>query len=91
VPICKNNSSGACRVQSSKESITSVYSDAGDTNYSKYSVTGDIEFGLAYNYKQSTLEVHVKRCRGIAAVDTKRNCSDPSVSVRCGGSIMYHK
>jgi len=42
-------------------------------------VTGDIELALAYNYKQSTLEVHIKRCRGIVAVDTKRNSSDPSV------------
>lgn len=67
-------------VQSSKESITSMYSNAGDASFSKYSVTGDIEFGLAYNYKQNMLEVHIVRCRGIAAVDTKRNSSDPSVS-----------
>jgi len=57
-----------------------MYSDAGDASYSKFAITGDIEFGLAYNYKQSSLEVHIKRCRGIAAVDTKRNSSDPSVS-----------
>jgi len=57
-----------------------MYTNAGDSNYNKFSVSGDIEFGLAYNYKQSMLEVHVKRCRGIAAVDTKRNSSDPSVS-----------
>jgi len=57
-----------------------MYSDAGDTGYGKYTVTGDIEFGMAYNYKQSTLEVLIKRCRGIAAVDTKKNSSDPSVS-----------
>jgi len=73
-----------CAVQSSKESITSMYSNAGDASFSKHSVTGDIEFGLAYNYKQSTLEVHIVRCRGIAAVDTKRNCSDPSVSHTAG-------
>ena len=57
-----------------------MYSDAGDVSYRKHTVTGDIEFALAYNYKQSTLEVHVKRCRGIAAVDTKKNSSDPSVA-----------
>lgn len=57
-----------------------MYSDAGDASHGKYTVTGDVELALAYNYKQSTLEVHVKRCRGIAAVDTKKNSSDPSVS-----------
>jgi len=71
---------GVCDVQSSKESLTSMYSNAGDANR-KFSITGDIEFGLTYNYKQSTLEVHIKRCRGISAVDTKRNSSDPSVSI----------
>jgi len=58
-----------------------MYSEAGDANYSKYTITGDIELALAYNYKQNTLEVHVKRCRGIAAVDAKRKSSDPSVPV----------
>jgi len=58
-----------------------MYSDAGDaSSHGRFAVSGDIELALSYNYKQNTLEVHVKRCRGIAAVDTKRNSSDPSVS-----------
>jgi len=77
-----------CGVQSSKESITSMYSNAGDASFSKHTVTGDIEFGLAYNYKQSTLEVHIVRCRGIAAVDAKRNSSDPSVSHGRSSSVV---
>jgi len=80
---------GAHRVQSSKESLTSVYTNAGDASYGKHSVTGDIEFGLAYNYKQSTLEVNIKRCRGIAAVDTKRNSSDPLVAAAAAAAFCY--
>ncbi|KAH9504705.1 Synaptotagmin-like protein 4, partial [Bulinus truncatus] len=63
----------------SRESIYSVYSDAGEVNYGKIPVTGDIMFNLTYNVKSSTLEVHVKQCRGLAAVDTKHNKSDPYV------------
>lgn len=40
-----------------------------------------VEFGLQYNYKQGALEVHVKQCKDLAAVDSKRNRSDPYVKV----------
>lgn len=64
-------------LQSSRESIVSMYSNAGSENYGKFPVSGEVLFGLSYNYKQSTLEVDVKQCRGIAAVDQKKNSSDP--------------
>lgn len=64
---------------SSKESIVSVYSSAGEGNYGKYPVSGEIEFSLAFNYKQGYLEVYIRQCRGLAVVDTKRNSSDPYI------------
>jgi synaptotagmin-like protein len=54
-----------------------MYSNAGSENFGKFPVSGEIEYGMSYNYKQSTLEIHVKQCRGLAAVDQKRNSSDP--------------
>jgi len=54
-----------------------MYSNAGSENFGKYPISGDIEFGMTYNYKQSSLEVAIKQCRGIAVVDRKRNTSDP--------------
>ena len=63
--------------QDSRESIASFYSDAGDIAYSNIPVTGEILFGLGYNYKTGMLEVHIKQCRDIAAVDAKRKRSDP--------------
>lgn len=63
----------------SKESITSCYSDAGEENYGKYPVTGEILFGLNYNYTLNILEITIRRCKDLAPVDPKRNRSDPYV------------
>ncbi|XP_067674080.1 uncharacterized protein [Haliotis asinina] len=63
----------------SRESLYSVYSDAGEINFGKIPATGEILFGLDYNYKTGALEIHVKQCKDIAPVDTKRNRSDPYV------------
>ncbi|XP_059154640.1 synaptotagmin-like protein 5 isoform X2 [Physella acuta] len=63
----------------SRESIYSVYSDAGEVNYGKIPVTGDIFFNLNYNVKSSALEIHIKQCRNLAPVDTKHGRSDPYI------------
>uniref|UniRef100_A0A0B7B589 C2 domain-containing protein n=1 Tax=Arion vulgaris TaxID=1028688 RepID=A0A0B7B589_9EUPU len=63
----------------SRESIYSVYSDAGEVNYGRIPVTGEIMFSIDYNHKGSTLEVHVKQCRDLAPVDVKHSRSDPYV------------
>ncbi|GFS31857.1 synaptotagmin-like protein 5 [Trichonephila inaurata madagascariensis] len=63
------------------ESVTSVYSAAGGGRYGTVTVTGEVLFGLSYNYKTSTLEINIKECRNLAAVDMKRNRSDPYVKV----------
>ncbi|EEC16277.1 bitesize isoform, putative [Ixodes scapularis] len=63
------------------ESMTSVYSAAGGGRYGTVAVTGEALFAIVYNYKSGLLEVHVKECRNLAPVDTKRNRSDPYVKV----------
>ena len=62
--------------------MASVYSGAGEGRYGTVIVSGSVEFGMQYNYKQGALEINVKQCKDLAAVDTKRNRSDPYVKVR---------
>lgn len=61
--------------------MASVYSGAGEGRYGTVQVKGSVEFGMQYNYKQCALEIHIKQCKDLAAVDTKRNRSDPYVKV----------
>lgn len=68
--------------------MASVYSGAGEGRYGTVVVKGQIEFGLQYNYKHTALEVLVKQCKDLAAVDTKRNRSDPYVKVCLAVSNM---
>lgn len=68
--------------------MASVYSGAGDGRYGTVAVKGQIEFGMQYNYKQSALEIHVMQCKELAAVDSKRNRSDPYVKVKAGFFIL---
>ncbi|BFZ23353.1 hypothetical protein BsWGS_26392 [Bradybaena similaris] len=66
-------------LQDSRESIYSVYSDAGEANYGRIPVTGEVMFHMCYNQRSSSLEVHVKQCRDLAPADVKRDRSDPYV------------
>ncbi|XP_063402778.1 uncharacterized protein LOC134686881 isoform X2 [Mytilus trossulus] len=63
----------------SRESIVSFYSNAGDVDYGKIPITGDIQFGMDYNYRTGTLEIHITQCKGLAPADTRRNRSDPYI------------
>lgn len=63
------------------DSMASVYSGAGEGRYGSVAVKGQVEFGMQYNYKQGALEIYVGQCRDLAAVDAKRNRSDPYVKV----------
>lgn len=65
----------------SRESLASVYSDAGEINYGRIPVTGDIVFGLDYDHKKSALVITIKGCHDLAPVDIKHNRSDPYVKV----------
>lgn len=66
-------------IADSRESILSFYSNAGEVDYGKIPVTGEICFGLEYNYRTGTLEIQIKQCKGLATADPKRNRSDPYV------------
>ncbi|ESP01471.1 hypothetical protein LOTGIDRAFT_230729 [Lottia gigantea] len=63
----------------SRESILSIYSDAGEINYGKIPVSGEVLLGIDYNYKTGALEIYVKQCKDLAPVDTKRKRSDPYI------------
>ena len=62
--------------QSRSESMASVYSADGG-RFGTVNVKGDVEFGLVYNLHTGSLELAIKQCKDLAAVDTKRNRSDP--------------
>ncbi|XP_066964987.1 uncharacterized protein [Macrobrachium rosenbergii] len=66
---------------SRSESMASVCSAGAEGRYGTVVIKGEIELGLQYNYKEGHLECHVVQCRDLAAVDTKRNRSDPYVKV----------
>lgn len=78
------------RIQLRSDSMASVYSGAGEGRYGTVTVKGQVEFGMQYNYKQGALEIHVVQCKELAAVDTKRNRSDPYVKVRELHFNIYH-
>jgi len=65
---------------SRSESMASVYSADGG-RFGTVNVKGDVEFGLVYNLHTGSLELAIKQCKDLAAVDTKRNRSDPYVKV----------
>lgn len=73
------------------ESMASVYSGAGEGRYGTVVVKGQVEFGMQYNYKLGALEIHVVRCKDLAAVDAKRNRSDPYVKVTFTIALIYFR
>ena len=58
------------------ESMASVYSQ-GEGRYGTVTVKGELEFGFIYNVVSGSLDINIKQCRDLAAVDIKRNRSDP--------------
>lgn len=56
--------------------MASVYSQ-GEGRYGTVTVKGDLEFGFIYNPVSGSLDINIKQCRDLAAVDIKRNRSDP--------------
>lgn len=58
------------------ESMASVYSQ-GEGRYGTVLVKGELEFGFIYNMVSGSLDINIKQCRDLAAVDNKRNRSDP--------------
>uniref|UniRef100_A0A673J5B1 C2 domain-containing protein n=1 Tax=Sinocyclocheilus rhinocerous TaxID=307959 RepID=A0A673J5B1_9TELE len=56
-------------------SVVSVY----NSDYSSVDIQGGIQFSLNYVHKLREFHIFVVQCQNLAAVDTKRNRSDPYV------------
>jgi len=86
IPHERGHSSGLVKAGSlsslgtRSESMASVYSQ-GEGRYGTVTVKGDLEFGFIYNPVSGSLDINIKQCRDLAAVDIKRNRSDPYVKV----------
>ncbi|XP_057306003.1 uncharacterized protein LOC130644420 isoform X3 [Hydractinia symbiolongicarpus] len=65
----------------SRESLTSIYSTDSANIYGQVPVRGDVQFGMKYNASHNTFEVHVFQAKDIAAIDTKKQQSDPYCKV----------
>ena len=45
--------------------------------YGQVPIRGEVQFALKYDHATSVFEVHVYKARDIAAIDAKRESSDP--------------
>ncbi|GFT12437.1 synaptotagmin-like protein 4 [Nephila pilipes] len=75
-----SGSQSALSLGAHSASMTSVYSAAG-CHYGFVTVSGDVLFGLNYNQKSQMMEVFIKECRNLAAIDVRHNKSNPYVKV----------
>ena len=73
-PFTKSGSLSSLGTRS--ESMASVYSQ-GEGRYGTVLVKGEVEFGFIYSFSSGSLEIAIKQCKDLAAVDIKRNRSDP--------------
>lgn len=62
-------------VQTSINSMLSVYSETGD--YGNVKVSGEILLNINYSYKTGALNILVKSCRNLAVADEKKQRTDP--------------
>ncbi|KAG1714871.1 Synaptotagmin-like protein 4 [Nymphon striatum] len=66
------------KVVDETDSITSVYSAAGTIGrYGIVKVSGKMLLSMNYDYKLGNIEVHIRECCDLAAVDAKKKRSDP--------------
>ncbi|GIY63711.1 synaptotagmin-like protein 5 [Caerostris extrusa] len=70
-----SGSQSALSLGAHSASMTSVYSAAG-CHYGFVTVSGDVLFGLNYNQKSQMMEVFIKECRNLAAIDVRHNKSN---------------
>uniref|UniRef100_A0A8C1TML6 Synaptotagmin-like protein 2 n=1 Tax=Cyprinus carpio TaxID=7962 RepID=A0A8C1TML6_CYPCA len=70
-----SNYSGSTSLSSVSGSVVSVY----NSDYSSVDIQGSIQFSLNYVHKLREFHIFVVQCQNLAAVDTKRNRSDPYV------------
>ncbi|XP_065648914.1 uncharacterized protein LOC100208668 isoform X22 [Hydra vulgaris] len=65
----------------SETSLTSVYSTDSANIYGQIPIRGEIQFGMKYDDKDAKFEVHIFKAISLAAVDTKKETSDPYCKV----------
>lgn len=70
-----SNYSGSTSLSSVSGSVASVYT----SDYNSVDVQGSIQFSLNYVHKLREFHIFVVQCQNLAAVDAKRNRSDPYV------------
>ncbi|XP_051535858.1 synaptotagmin-like protein 2 isoform X2 [Myxocyprinus asiaticus] len=70
-----SNYSGSASLSSVSSSVASVYS----SDYSSVEVQGTIQFSLNYIQRLREFHIFIVQCDNLAAVDTKRNRSDPYI------------
>lgn len=63
-----------CALQTSINSMMSVYSETGD--YGSVWVSGEILLNISYSYKTGALNVLVRECRCLATGDERRQRTD---------------
>ena len=56
--------------------MTSVYSGINPI-FGAIPVKGEIQFAIKYEFGSNTFEVHIFRAKDIAAVDPRKDVSDP--------------
>lgn len=61
-------------LQTSINSMTSVYSETGD--YGNVKVSGEILLNINYIYKTGALNILVKSCRNLAIADERKQRTD---------------
>lgn len=65
----------------SQSSLASVYSTDSANVYGQVPIRGEVQFGIKYDNASTTFEVHVFQAREIAAVDSKKEVTDPYCKV----------
>ncbi|XP_051965702.1 synaptotagmin-like protein 2 isoform X2 [Xyrauchen texanus] len=70
-----SNYSGSASLSSVSSSVASIYS----SDYSSVEVQGTIQFSLNYMQRLREFHIFIVQCKNLAAVDTKRNRSDPYI------------
>lgn len=63
-----------CALQTSINSMMSVYSETGD--YGNVRVSGEILLNISYSYKTGALNVLICECRCLATGDERRQRTD---------------
>jgi len=65
----------------SQTSLSSIYSTDSADVYGQVPIRGEIQFGMKYDFAAGLFECHIFQARDVAAVDTRKEESDPYCKV----------